>query len=108
MNTETVITSFRTLFARRPELAQRLRSSADLSAAAEALARIGAENGIAANPVEIRSYVRSMVQRGTTGSMAGELNDASLDLVSAGRGDPGPALLLDLLLPGLPSSGAPA
>lgn len=101
--TSDVILSFKALFAAQPELAGRLRHDKDLGSAAEALARIGAENGIPANAAEIRRYVRAMMS-GSRPRDAHELSDASLDAVSAGGGDPGASLLFDLLV-SPPASG---
>jgi len=96
--TSDVILSFKALFAAQPELAGRLRHGKDLGSAAEALARIGAENGIPANAAEIRRYVRAMMGSGRPRDVH-ELSDASLDAVSAGgSGDPGASLLFDLLV----------
>lgn len=57
MDTEQVIALFRQLFARQPYLLDCLRQAGGLPATAEKLARIGAENGIAANAAEILHYV---------------------------------------------------
>lgn len=99
--TSDVILSFKNLFAVQPELAARLRHGSDLGSAAEALARIGAENGIPVNAAEIRRYVRAMMSsaRPRDARDTHELSEASLDAVSAGGiGDPGAILLFDLLV----------